>query len=628
MRKSCQSLAHNRIKSESTLNMDYLFDFDAWLISNDLKHLKQIFIDHNLCTPQTINFHSKYFSKLITDPRIQSKPAVTQKIISAVRALTKRNGSQQSMVLVSQAENNALLQIQFYIKNMQELEQQFKNLMVKYGQKCDRDQQQINNYIHFLKQDLNAKNQEIEDIFDDLLNSLTLKRQQMMDKIENDFPEKFNKYQIKHNDITNYMNDKIVQIENTMQDESNHIKQRENQCKQLIRDFNEHLSVRSSVYKAQRENKIIQIVNQTSKCHSEAMHFLRANIQDIREFLRMKIAFDIDINDNDTNQNIFEISKRDKLLKSIKRNLAKCVDIQYSASNLLLDTDYDTESDCSTDSVQKKKEKRKKNKTKHLKKEINTLNDKLQTANKSFDELRESKESEINSLKHEIQQLQQQLEMQAKGKLELEEAMKGMTMKVETFEARMENDDSSGMKYIDKWDGFYVDNNKWRLLDNGKKLKGIWRKESKYFCAFLDCDSSKTNGGIYSCSIKWERPNDADDKVMIPGHLKAPCSIGISTLRDVKVIKNGVKWSDRWPDWAGDKSISSHFDSTSEAPSWYINEVITIKLDLDNSMVYYFKDNKLIKKENIHDKLPCYVMLCACPNITGQFCYSIVNPIH
>lgn len=612
--------------------MDYLFDFDAWLISNDLKHVKQVFVDHNMYSPQTINFHSKYFSKLITDSRITSKPELNQKIISAVQTLTNRNNNQQSTALLSNTENNGILQIQFYMKNMREIENQFRDLTLNYRNKCKKDQQEINRYIHFLKHDLNTKNQEIEEIFDDLLNALTNKRQELMNKIENNLPKEFNKYQIKHNDITTLMNNKIIETKNMIQNELNHIKQQENHCKQLILDSNKHLSVRSNLYKAERENKIIHIVDQTRICHQEIMHSVRENIHQINGFLNRNIAFQVDINDSSMNKNIYQILKQDKYINSIKRNLKKCVDIYYSIQNeseeSVASDCYDTESDNSSNLVQKKKQKRRKRMTKQLKKEISSLNDQIQNASKSFDDLRDLKDAEITTLKNEIALLQQQLVATSNAKLNIEDEMKLLSIKIDKFEGRMGNDDASNMKYINKWDGFYLDNDKWKLLNNRQKLQGIWPKESKYFCAFLDFNSSRTNGGIYSCSIKWEAPNDRDGKTVIPASLKASCCLGISILRDVKVIKNGVKWSNRWPKWAGNKSNSSHFDSTSEEPCWYVNEVITIKLDLDNSMIYYFKDNKLIKKETIHEKLPCYVMLCACPNITGEFCYSIVNPVH
>ena len=290
----------------------------------------------------------------------------------------------------------------------------------------------------------------------------------------------------------------------------------------------------------------------------------------------MTINFDIDIIEK--NKDIYCVTKQDKIIKNIKNNIKKCVNIQC-----ITDVDIKSNED-------KKSKKSKNRRSKNLKRENNSLH-------KSLHKLRKAKDTEINSLKQQINQLQQQLDITC-----------------------------TSTKYIDKWDGFYIDNNKWKLMNDRQKLKGIWRSDSKnkYFCIFLNFDSSKTNGGIYSCSIKWEHPNDSDG--LIRGDMSAPCCIGISTQRDIKTIKNGIKCSERWPDWSGD--FSSHFDSTCDEPGWYINEIITIKLDLDNSMVYYFKDNKLCKKENIHHKLPCYVMLCACPNIAGECCYFIVNPIH
>ena len=108
--------------------------------------MKQIFIDHDMCTPQSINFRSKNFSKLITDPRITSKPDIMQPVISAVRSLTKRNDIQQPMFSVSNAENNALLQIQIYIKNMSELKDEFK----KFRQNINLKETKISNKLQII----------------------------------------------------------------------------------------------------------------------------------------------------------------------------------------------------------------------------------------------------------------------------------------------------------------------------------------------------------------------------------------------------------------------------------------------------------------------------------------------
>ena len=104
-----------------------------------------------------------------------------------------------------------------------------------------------------------------------------------MNKID-DFPNEFNRYQIEHEQVSKHMNDKINKTERMIQNELNHIEKQEIYCKELICDFNRHLSVRSCVYKNDRENKIIKIANHTRQCHDEAINFVHQNISDINSF--------------------------------------------------------------------------------------------------------------------------------------------------------------------------------------------------------------------------------------------------------------------------------------------------------------------------------------------------------
>ena len=185
-------------------------------------------------------------------------------------------------------------------------------------------------------------------------------------------------------------------------------------------------------------------------------------------------------------------------------------------------------------------------------------------------------------------------------------------------------------KFIRKFDKLFVDASKWRLMNEGHTLRGIWRPnepscQKRYWCVPLQCFSAKNGRGVYSCSIKWTFFDDDDNRNNKLVKLNWSCGscIGVTNERSRKLLEEGVSCSKRWPDWAND----SHFDATVDAP-WYLNETITVELDLDSRLVTYKKDESIIKTDTLDFKQPkaCYLMLSSEAVISSPFAYSVIFP--
>eukprot|EP01084_Bolivina_argentea_P076789 139211_1 len=123
-----------------------------------------------------------------------------------------------------------------------------------------------------------------------------------------------------------------------------------------------------------------------------------------------------------------------------------------------------------------------------------------------------------------------------------------------------------------------------------------------------EMDVKHIKRGIVYCSIKWTKGKRAN---------RAPCCIGIVSHIRNELAQYGMdehKWL-------------NYFDGWNHAPYWYLNETITVKMDLNCGFVSYFKGNELFKMDSLpkNRDWPCYLMLCGSVHPEHACEYAIVR---
>eukprot|EP01083_Nonionella_stella_P092774 259820_1 len=585
--------------------MDPSFNFDCWIVKYNLTPIRSIFIEYGMNTSQSIHFGDA-FSKLISDRRVVAKPDIIPQIMEGMHDHVESQ-KHHSVLLVSDAEKNALLQIKKYIKNMEYFKSTLNEMMAQYLLKKTENTQRIQKYIELCDKDLIQKHKDITHIFTDLCNSLEQKEDSLLKTIHA-FRIKFNQYHTDHQQVTNGLDKTLQETESIIQDDLKHIKEQEIYCKDILKDFNKHFSSRSKLPTQKRETKIVKIANYSRECYLDAMQTLRKTESKIMNFVQNNIQFDIDITDK--TKDIYCVKQSSEIMEQLKNHATASIDIVCAHEDIGSDND-EIEKPKQTQHKPKKKNQKNKNNRTLLKKQIQSVKHKLKAANQTITRLQKSSETERNKLQHEMKELERKLDAM-KTKPEIQ----GIATQ-------------STVQYIDTFDRLYVDKSQWLLSKSRRKVRGTGQGSTTgccndRSCMFLQFDSSKVKGGTYSCSIKWI--NSQCDGHWMKSAVEAPCSIGITTKRNANIVKQAVQCTTEWPDWAS----NSYFSAQHDFPHWYVNEVITIKLDLDDHVVHYYKDNELMKTDKLPINVPFYVMMCSSSFINGACCfaYAIVNPSH
>ena len=206
------------------------WNFDQWLKDNQLQTLKQLFIDHKMCTVKDLRIDNKHFMGLMTDQRLLLNASMIPRIVSAIHNLqamrlnnnnnniynnnnNKDDKKQNSMI---EEENDIIKTIQEYQNNMDKFHGEFKQIQVRYQNKKMQDNEELTKY--------KEKNKEMEMIksrinrsFDKLRNIINDQQQQLNDKI--------NEYQYELNKIQSDQEEKIKLLDQKLAKTNNMIKE-------------------------------------------------------------------------------------------------------------------------------------------------------------------------------------------------------------------------------------------------------------------------------------------------------------------------------------------------------------------------------------------------------------------
>ena len=154
-----------------------------------------------------------------------------------------------------------------------------------------------------------------------------------------------------------------------------------------------------------------------------------------------------------------------------------------------------------------------------------------------------------------------------------------------------------------RFDVDWCNEEKLELDDDGRCIRALTSDPFSVFCVYLTGDGY--DKGVHTLSIKGIKTNDND------GEIK--CCVGVTSIKNKEWVNKGIMGG--WPEKEHEilNGVSSYFDDMHDV--WYSNEILTIKLDVDNKMVYYYaetikSEQKLIKEVKIDNAELYYFMMC------------------
>eukprot|EP01083_Nonionella_stella_P219498 786227_1 len=153
---------HDGEQQEGT---EYGFNFDEWIIANELESVKQILIKHKANTLSTLRFDAPEFQSVWTDAQLFTKPQLISKLTSAVHNISK--------IVVADDEQKVIDCIKQNLKALKQTQREIEKLRASHSTSIAR----IN--ASKLKQ-LAQSERKVNEIFDSLCDILNDRRQAIL----------------------------------------------------------------------------------------------------------------------------------------------------------------------------------------------------------------------------------------------------------------------------------------------------------------------------------------------------------------------------------------------------------------------------------------------------------------
>eukprot|EP01084_Bolivina_argentea_P202283 345656_1 len=118
-------------------------EFDDWLEEHNLKHVKQIFIEHNINTLLDLSLQNKNLGGFLADQRFYNKPNIVTTVFAAIQSLDKQkqplSSKQDDLVyiVISHKENEIMKQLQKHVDELKELQNESKQIHDAYNNKVN-----------------------------------------------------------------------------------------------------------------------------------------------------------------------------------------------------------------------------------------------------------------------------------------------------------------------------------------------------------------------------------------------------------------------------------------------------------------------------------------------------------
>ena len=195
----------SQLLSNTTNKGENGFDFNKWIIDNQLTQLRQVFIDHNATTSERLTLLSPEIQKVMTDQRILGTP---QCIPTVMKALHNIDNYMITRAL-SQEEQSVINSIKASLESLDETEIEFNKLKQEY----------LFNQIQTTKI-CHAIITKINEAFDILIGALNKRKKELLDKVNNieSKANRSNNDDEKETDITSLCHDDIKSLRMFLKD--------------------------------------------------------------------------------------------------------------------------------------------------------------------------------------------------------------------------------------------------------------------------------------------------------------------------------------------------------------------------------------------------------------------------
>eukprot|EP01083_Nonionella_stella_P133040 404504_1 len=105
------------------------FNFDEWIIENELESIKQILIQHNANTLSRLSFDATEFQSVMTDPQMFAKAHMIPKLMKSVHNISKLK---LVTIVVADEEQQVIDSIKQNLKSLIQTQQDIEKLCVDH----------------------------------------------------------------------------------------------------------------------------------------------------------------------------------------------------------------------------------------------------------------------------------------------------------------------------------------------------------------------------------------------------------------------------------------------------------------------------------------------------------------
>eukprot|EP01084_Bolivina_argentea_P240875 404518_1 len=321
------------VETSTGEDADEVFDFDDWLTEHNLKHIKELFTEYNMCTEETLNCNNKNFGSLITDYRLYNKTQLIQSIISAMQSLQNKKklipqnnleeNLKEKMLLVSHEEMNIIHQIRQYANEMDTLYEEYQNINTNYQNKKSNIQKQIEKYKQQCNEKLSKTRSEIQASFAAIKQIIDNKANELIDTITKLHEDKLNQIQTENTKQVNEITEKLIMCQNLIHNDKLYYDDQISKCENVVKNNSDIQNINDIV---KRKENMRLICKNVTDIYKQRTLLINENMNISETLINNNIQFNVDhesqIYSVHVNQSVYdEILNRINSFMTIKRKM-------------------------------------------------------------------------------------------------------------------------------------------------------------------------------------------------------------------------------------------------------------------------------------------------------------------
>jgi len=623
-----------------------LFDFGKWLNEFKLTDIEECFVDHGMIDLITLDMNTENFKQLISDTRVLTKPHLIPVIVNAIQSLqglqaaaimsmqdaandlsdmdmdkaqggvesvegaipettkpskalnasksasfsphikskgqSKSKPKRKRLIFMTQQENMVFKNIQQNIKKLHQLKQSFETVLAQSVQDTQaQNTSTIQQYTQFHNGIIDAIETKIHSQFEEIHGAIDETNKSLQDTM-NRFDTQLYAETTKHKDVMQEMDGRLKKCQTIVEQDLFQFKDIIARCKKIVEKHDKQEQQESSQQQnsflnvnRERENEIMELGRMADAHFEKRAKMVDANQRQILQYNKTEMQLvDTPLFSLNVDQNVYDSvcdAIRHKLV-SVTCNApppplrAKLPPNDARMQQLLHDDVDDIPQILIVDDEDDQKEE-----------------PSISVANVAIGAERDA-------------------DIEGKDEGDDDEA---------DADADADDDDAKVNEISVCFKHFNAE--KWESAENGTVLKAKEYNVNTFYCVYLS--STPYSTGIHSICVKGVKSSD--------NFANIKCCIGVHSEMDPQWIQDGM--NAKWP---SSKGVSSFFDGVVDDHGWYSNEVIRIKLDMDELMVYYYSTyhskskgkQTAIKQEKLKPAKQYYFLMCAESDPLVEYC--------